>query len=481
MEKIIFKGHYIQGKFQNEGFSKLKTRKSPSGFEDEIIDFPQKFSLPPLVCQQGKEAHLLWSQKSLKTRKEILSPLKQIFEKKKSLLSEIISRETGKPLWESEMEIQAVLRKIDITFKEGVTRIEQQELQNDEGSFVGRVRFKSRGLLLVIGPFNFPIHLPFSQILAALVAGNSVIFKPSEKTPASCQLFVECLDCLDLPPGVFQMVQGTAKVSQKLAEDSLVDGILFTGSFEVGQKIKEATVKDYWKLLALEMGGYNTSLIWEDYSKEQAILETLKSCFWTAGQRCSSTSQILVHKKVAQDFIGDFIKEVQKLKVGHWKDNPFMGSLIDKTSVQKFFRFQKEVEKKGVQILTKGQELSDKGYYVSPGVYQVDSSQAFSIGHQELFTPQVLIYEVNSLEEALKMIHHSGYGLVLAAFTQNPEIRKELFYRAQVGLINYNKSSCGASSYLPFGGLGKSGNHRPAASWMIDSCVNPVAEQEGRV
>ena len=241
---------------------------------------------------------------------------------------------------------------------------------------------------MVIGPFNFPVHLSFGQILPALAAGNTVIFKPSEKTPASGQKLVECFHKLKLPPGVFQMIQGGAKISEKLCRHKAGDGVLFTGSFEVGQKIKESLIKDYSKMLALEMGGYNSALIWDYKDKEQAISETLKGCFWTAGQRCSSTSQIILHEKISSEFIKDFINSASKIEVDHWSKNPFMGSLIDSSSVQRFFSFQEEVKKQEGQILLEGKRLKDKkGYYVSPGIYKIKYDKLSSYWNEGNFYP----------------------------------------------------------------------------------------------
>ena len=171
--------------------------------------------------------------------------------------------------------------------------------------------------------------------------------------------------------------------------------------------------------------------------------------------------------------------EAQKIKVGPWHEKPFMGSLIDESSVKKFLAFQKEIKKKGGQILLEGKQLfKDKGYYVSPGIYKMKFDKKSRFGTQETFTPQLVIYETSLLSSAIEMINHSGYGLSLSVFSKNKKVREEMFYSAKVGLIHYNLSSVGASGYLPFGGLGKSGNDRPAGAFTIDSCVTPLAERE---
>ncbi len=489
-------GHYINGAFEfskkkkledpqkiffrsKESFFKTnplyKAHISPSDFNDEIFRWPKNISCPiDDVFEKGKKVYLPWTKLSQKDRVKKLLPLKKIIKKETSALAKIISRETGKPLWESEGEINALIGKIDFVLGEGLKRIKEKRVPQAQG----RIRFKSRGLFVVIGPFNFPLHLPFGQILPALVSGNIVIFKPSEKTPASGQKLAECFHRLKLPPGVFQMVQGGAEISEKLCRHQKGDGIFFTGSYKVGQKIKESLIKDYSKILALEMGGYNSTLIWDYKDKKQAVAETLKGCFWTAGQRCSSTSQIILHKSISSEFIEDFVCSAKKIQVDHWSKNPFMGALIDSSSVRRFFSFQEEIKKQGGKILLEGKKLKNKkGYYVTPGIYKMKFDKSSTIGTKETFTPQVLIYETKSLDKVLEMINHSSYGLVLSLWTEDKKVKEKIFYQAKVGLINYNLSSIGASGSLPFGGLGKSGNNRPAGAFAIDSCVTPLAEK----
>ena len=476
MEKVDFLGSYIKGNFQNPKLKKgIQKHISPADFKDLIFKWTdtETKNIETAVLA-GQLAHKSWSELSLKERVKKLEPLKKIIKKNITSWAEIISRETGKPLWESEGEVKSLIAKSDFVLTEGLKRIQDQI----EPKANGRVRFKSRGLLLVIGPFNFPMHLAFGQILPALVSGNTVLFKPSEKTPASAQKIAQAFDELCLSPGVFQMIQGGSEVSKKLCQHKKIEGVLFTGSFEVGQKIKESIVKDFSKILVLEMGGYNSALIWEGADLKLAVQETLKGCFWTTGQRCSSSSQVILHKKIAKDFINKFIKSAQKIKGDHWSKNSFMGSLIDKKSVQRFFKLQKEIKKKGAEVLLEGKQiLKDKGYYVSPGIYKMNFDKKSYLTSKESFTPQVILYETNSLDEAIEWINHSGYGLSLSVFSKNKKIQEKVFKLAKVGLVNYNLSSAGASGYLPFGGLGKSGNDRPAGSFAIDFCVVPIAER----
>lgn len=472
--KIKYLGSYVEGQFKPfQG--KLKSQSSPADFKDEVMDFPCSFSSSyawiDLACQAASKAQKTWQRLSVEDRKHKLSKLCDIFKDKKQILASVISRETGKPLWESLKEVEALIKKVEVTLNKAILRVFDQK--KDSTAFV---RHKARGVFVVLGPFNFPLHLPFSQILPALLSGNAVIFKPSEKTPASGQLLAQCFQELDLEKGLFQMLQGDHKLAEQLTKAKGIDGVLFVGSFAVAEKIKKNLLKDYWKILCLELGGYNSILIWDYDNKEHVIQEVISSCFLSSGQRCSSASQILLHKNIAQDFLKDFITAIEQIKIGHWAKEVYMGSLIDKKAFNRFFKFQKQAQKARLKTLYEGQNLKSMGgYYVSPAVYQASSSQALHFGHEETFTPQIIISEVDSTTEALKRINHSGYGLVLSLFSKNKKLQEDIFYGAKVGLFNVNRSTCGAGPNLPFGGLGKSGNDRPAGFFAIDSCVTPVA------
>ena len=479
--KIPFKGHYLNGEFFSINTGKSRTSLSPGDFSDEIMEWREDVVSPvEEACTIGKEASLSWMQVPLEERKTYLLRLKEVFQKKFRELAEVIARETGKPLWEARGETRALAGKVSVTLCDSLKLIQDVQIPQAMGDKPGWIRFRPRGLIAIIGPFNFPMHLPNGQILAALLSGNTVIFKPSEKTPASGQYLAECFDEAGFPKGVFQMIQGGGSVSSRLCENPLVDGILFTGSFTTGEKIRASVARHYNKILALEMGGKNSALIWDYKDLKQAISETLKGSFWTTGQRCSSTSHIILNKALSSNFKQAFIKHTEKLSIGHWKNNPFMGPLIDEESVQRFFHYQKNIKKEGGECLLEGQKLSElQGHYVTPGVYQLKFNPDSSFQTEETFTPQVGIYEVDTLEEALNIINYSEYGLVLSLFSENRQVQEEVFYRAKVGLLNYNRSTCGASARMPFGGMGRSGNDRPGGVSMISSCVTPVSLLEG--
>lgn len=478
--EIPFKGHYLNGIFVPPHKGKPRVTLSPGDLSDKIMEWHEDIAPVEEICAKGKEVSLSWMRTPLEEKQSLLLKLKSVFQKNSGKLAEIIARETGKPFWEARGEARALAGKVDVTLHDSLKLIQEVQIPKAAGDIPGRIRFRPRGLIAVIGPFNFPMHLPNGQILAALLAGNTVIFKPSEKTPASGQLLAECFDAAGFPKGVFQMLQGGGNTAARLCENSLVDGILFTGSFATGEKIRSSITRHHHKILALEMGGKNSTLVWDYKNLDQAISETLKGCFWTTGQRCSSTSRIILKKTLSDDFKQAFIQKTKELAIGHWKENPFMGPLIDEESVKRFFYYQDTAKKERMECLLEGQKLQKlQGHYVTPGVYQLKFNPNSPFQTEETFTPQVGIYEADSLDEALNIIHHSGYGLVLSLISEDKQIQEEIFYRAKVGLLNYNRSTCGASPKMPFGGMGRSGNDRPGGVSMIASCVTPVSLLRG--
>lgn len=357
----------------------------------------------------------------------------------------------------------------------------EERIANALPGVEGVVRHKSRGVMSVIGPFNFPAHLPNGHIIPALLTGNTVVFKPSEQTPFVGQVYAKCFEKAQFPIGVFNLIQGDAETGRKITVHEKVDGILFTGSYEVGQKIKQSTLDHHWKILALEMGGKNTTVVWDDADLNKAIYETLIGSYLTTGQRCSCTSRIILHDKIADEFTDRFYEAAKKLTIGHWSENPFMGPLINQGAVEKYLRFQEIANRENCESLMRGKslELPKKGYYVTPSIHLVKKFDPNSVYQKsEIFGPNVAIYRTSDFDQALTITNSTGYGLVMALFSKNQELYNKSLLEARVGLLNFNRTTNGASSRLPFGGMGKSGNDRPSAHFAVQYCTVPVASLE---
>lgn len=475
-------GDYINGQFVavSKGDGEFKDI-SPADLKDTIMTVGYRHSHVEQACLAARKAYPAWAKLQLDERKTYLRKLKEVFDKEAQRIAEVIARDTGKPMWEALTEAKALSAKIDITLEHSLKLVADERISNALPGVDGVIRYRSRGVMAVVGPFNFPAHLPNGHIVPALIAGNTIVFKPSEQTPAVGQIMAECIHQAGFPPGVFNLVQGDGETGRLLSANHAVDGVLFTGSYEVGLKIKQETLTHYNKILALEMGGKNATVVWEDADLKKAVYESLVGAYMTSGQRCSCTSRIILHPKIADQFIDLFYESAKKLSIGHWSKNPFMGPLINGASVEKYLRFQEIANRENCESLMRGKslELEHKGHYVTPSIHLVKKFDPQSVYQKsEIFGPNVAIYTESDFDQAMNIVSSTGYGLVMALFSKNKELYEKALFEARVGLLNWNRTTNGASSRLPFGGMGKSGNDRPSAHFAIQYCTVPVASLE---
>lgn len=479
---IKYQGDFINGKFipVERGDGQFKD-VSPADLNDLVMTVGFKHDHIEQACEAAKKAYPQWAKLSFEQRKKYLLKLKDLFESHVDEMAQLIARDTGKSLWDATTEAKALGSKIDITLNYSSQLIKEERITNALPGVDGVIRYKSRGVMAVLGPFNFPAHLPNGHIVPALLAGNTIVFKPSEQTPAVGQFYAQLIDKAELPAGVFNLVQGDGEAGRRLVVNENVDGILFTGSYEVGLRIKQETLTHYWKILALEMGGKNATVVWEDADLDKAIYETLIGAYMSSGQRCSGTSRIILHDKIADEFTERFYQAAKKLTIGHWSKNPFMGPLINAGAVEKYIRFQEIANRENCESLMRGKalDLDPKGYYVTPSIHLVKKYDPNSVYQKsEIFGPNVAVMRSSDFDQTLEIVNGSGYGLVMALFSKNQDLYQEALLRARVGLLNFNRTTNGASSRLPFGGMGKSGNDRPSAHFAIQYCSVPVASLE---
>jgi succinylglutamic semialdehyde dehydrogenase len=483
IKSIPFLGDYIDGRFvlPDRADGEFKDI-SPSDLKDEVMVLEYRYDHVHMATRAAKKAFTPWARLSQGQRNEYIKRLREVYVAHAEQITEVISRDTGKPLWEAATEAKSLVNKIDITLEYSLKLVQDERVENALPGVDGYIRHRPRGVQAVLGPFNFPAHLPNGHIIPALATGNTIVFKPSELTPAIGQLMAQMFDKAGFPPGVFNLVQGLAETGKRLVSDQDVDGILFTGSYETGLKIKQATLDHHWKLLALEMGGKNASIVWDDADMDKAIYESVIGSFVTAGQRCSCTSRIILHKKIADQFIEKFYDTAKRLSIGHWKDNTFMGPLINGDAVEKYLRYQEIAQREGAERVMRGKVFEvegRQGHYVTPSICLVKEFKQESVYQKsEIFGPNVAVYQVEDFDEAMKINDSTGFGLVTSVFSKNRDLYEETRLRARVGLVNWNRTTNGASSRLPFGGIGKSGNDRATAHHAVLYCTVPLASLE---
>lgn len=485
--EMHLKGDYFNGQFSLPPHSQANEKilkRCPADLSQTLWEAGIYHSHIDAVIESAVNGFEVWRKTSFEERINCLKKYQEAVRARKDEITMALALEVGKPLWEAKTEAASLDSKVTVTITDSFERIKQETIKDVMPKIDGHVVYKPLGPSLVIGPFNFPCHLANGQILAALLAGNSVIFKPSEKTIYSAQLMIECFAQAGFPKGVINFINGTGHTSSKLTSDKRIKGIYFTGSRGVGLKILENTHKDLNKLVALELGGKNSTILHHDTNIDHALPELLRSCFLTSGQRCTSTSMILVHKKIEQEFINQFKAVTERIRVGHpvqSKPEAFMGPLIDEHAEKLYFDFCQYGKDEGAQEIVKPVKLDVgfEGYYVSPSIHYFEKPDLNGkFIQEEIFGPNCFFIPYDDIEEAIKIANCTDYGLAASVFTRTPEIYQLCLRDIESGLVNLNRSTVGATARLPFGGLKNSGNHHPAAVSMIDHCVSTVASLE---
>ena len=416
-----------------------------------------------------------WQAMGREKRIECLRRWQEVTTARKAEVAELITREMGKVLSESLFEAGALAGKVDIALDEqAASRTADYEVKvNDTRD--GYCRFKPHGVMAVLGPFNFPAHLPNGHFVPALIAGNTVILKPSEKTPAVGQALAEMAVEAGFPAGVFNLVQGGSEIASTLSSHEDIDGVLFTGSWGVGRRILEANLDSPGRIVALELGGSNPSVVMPSADLRQAVVECARAAFATTGQRCTCTRRIILHRSISDQFISALGRVASTLMVGPGlsTDPIFMGPLATGEAVDEVLAFQSDLHAAGADILVESTRIDGPGHFITPGVVLVDRFRRET--DTECFGPLVQLSIVDSFDDAIEQANATRYGLAASIFTQDDGEWERFLAECRSGCINRNTGTAGASSKLPFGGLGQSGNHRPAAAFSGDYCAYPVA------
>nr|WP_086940676.1 succinylglutamate-semialdehyde dehydrogenase [Thaumasiovibrio occultus] len=391
-------------------------------------------------------------------------------------LATLIALETGKPFWESKTEVGAVINKLDVTIRAYLERSGETVTSFAEQQHV--VRHRAHGVLAVFGPYNFPAHLPNGHILPALLAGNCVVFKPSELTPAVAELMMRCWEQTGIPPGVLNLVQGAKETGQALALHADIDGILFTGSAAVGHLLHQQYAGQPEKVLALEMGGNNPLVVGEVEDLDAAVFVIIQSAFLTAGQRCTCARRLLLPESspMSDALIDKLVNTVAKLNIDGplAMPQPFMGSLISDQAAEQIVKAQTQLMASGAKVLLEAKRGA--GAIVSPAI--LDVSPLDDLPDCEYFGPLLQVQRYRDFDHAIVLANATRYGLSAGLLSTDDRQWQQFVREIRAGIVNRNAPLTGASSDAPFGGPGASGNLRPSAYYAADYCAYPMASVE---
>ncbi|MBF7682663.1 succinylglutamate-semialdehyde dehydrogenase [Acinetobacter sp. B5B] len=429
------------------------------------------------ACLAARDTFPAWARLLVTTRVKIIETFAEQLIQHKQQLAETISQETGKPLWESLTEVQSMVAKVAISIRAYYERTGEhhQKIAGGQAS----LRHRPHGVLAIFGPYNFPGHLPNGHIVPALIAGNTLVFKPSELTPRTAQEVVELWQRSGLPSGVLNLVQGGRTTGEALANSKHIDGLLFTGSAHTGYHLHQQFSGRPDKILALEMGGNNALIIDEVEHLDAVVHLAIQSAFISAGQRCTCSRRILVKEGAIGDaFIARFVEVAKQLNVAAWNSEPapFMGGVISSHAADQLMHVQQQLIDLGAQPLLKMTRPDPNNALLTAGILEVTAVK--NIPDEEYFGPLTKIYRYHDFDEAIELANQTRFGLAVGLVTPNKADFERLLIEARAGIVNWNKPLTGASSAAPFGGVGASGNHRASALYAADYCAWPMASLE---
>ena len=429
------------------------------------------------AVKAARQAFPAWAKRSFEERLSVLEAFAASLKSHADELSRCIGEETGKPLWESATEVTSMINKVAISVQS--YRERTGEKSGPLGDATAVLRHKPHGVVAVFGPYNFPGHLPNGHIVPALLAGNSVVFKPSELTPKVAELTVKCWIEAGLPAGVLNLLQGARDTGIALAAHTGIDGLFFTGSSRTGNALHQQFAGRPDKILALEMGGNNPLVVDQVEDLDAAVYTIIQSAFISAGQRCTCARRLLVPQGAWGDSLLTRLVEVsQSIEVGAFDQQPapFMGSVISLGAARALMDAQEVLLGSGAVALLEMHQPDSNAALLTPGI--IDVTEVSDRSDEELFGPLLQVIRYADFDSAIAEANNTAFGLAAGLLSDSEARYQQFWLESRAGIVNWNKQLTGAASSAPFGGVGASGNHRASAYYAADYCAYPVASLE---
>ena len=463
------KSLFINGEWR-EGHGDLFSSANPSDCSEIWEGHAASEADVDAAFQAAHDAFEGWSRMPLKERMAIIARYKDLAISAKNTMSELIAKETGKQLWDAAGEGGALSAKVDISLRAYEDRTGQESRETAFGH--AALQHRAHGVMAVLGPYNFPAHLPNGQILPALIAGNTVVFKPSEQTPAVGEALAKLYAEAGFPKGVFNMVQGARSTGAAVLDHPLLDGVLFTGSANTGAFIHKKFGGRPEIVLALEMGGNNPLIVWDVADAKAAASIIAQSAFITTGQRCSCARRLIVPDNAkGQAIIQAVGAFIDRMSLGAWNEEATIGPLVSTDVAAHVVKNANALGGEAIRAVS----ISDKGdAFVTPGFYDVTG---VDVPDEEIFGPVLQVTRVPDWDAAIAEANNTKFGLAAGLVSDDASLWEDFRLRIRAGVVNFNRPTTGAASFLPFGGPGGSGNHNPGAYYAADFCAWPMASQ----
>lgn len=476
---ISSSSHFINGQWLTGSGAPL-VAINPANGEQTWQGFHASSDEVNAACDAARAAFKAWARTSLDERIAVCVRFRDLLKEHTESLAQLIAQEVGKPMWEARTEVTTMANKVDISIQSYHARTGQAQSKIADGDAV--LRHRPHGVFAVFGPYNFPGHLPNGHIVPALIAGNTIVFKPSEFAPQSAIKTMQFWQMAGAPAGVVNMINGARDTGVALGQNETIAGILFTGSCQTGISMHKQYGGKVGKMLALEMGGNNPLVVWDVKDIDAAVHHTIFSAFVSAGQRCTCARRLIVQdNEQGAAFVKRLVEVAAQIGVGAQdaEPQPFMGPVVSSHVAGRLLQAYNDLIAKGGTSLLEMKHLQAGTGFLSAGI--VDVTNASGIADEEWFGPLLQVFRVADFDSAMQRANATEFGLAAALLSDDAKLWEEFLIESHAGIVNWNRPTTGAASTAPFGGVGNSGNHRPSAYYAADYCAFPVASIENAV
>jgi succinylglutamic semialdehyde dehydrogenase len=487
--KFTLKGSYFNNTYHLSpitGHGKVEVvieNYSPADLSQLLWICPVDYKHVEPVVHSSLEGFNTWKKVGLDQRISSIQKYQENVILQKNNLCEAISLETGKPLWEAYQEVEELVNDTTLLLNEAKSFVSSQSI-NIEKSKSSIVK-KPIGPTLIICQATSPCRYSNIQMISALLAGNSIILKPSPKSMYSPQLLIDCFSAVNFPLGVINLIQGGTEVSRRLLTEKQIKAVFFTGTKENGKDILTHTNQDLSKLVTLNLGGKNSCIIHKDVSIAPLIDKLINASFITSGQRHTSTSLVVIHRDLQDEFISKFHEKAKSLIIDHpieHETEPFIGPLINQNAVDSYLLYMGMAKREGIEEIMRGKQISKnrEGFYVTPSIHfasHFDFKSHFL--KSEIFAPNCTFLPYDNIEDAINISNSTEFGLVTSVFTKDEEVKNLCLQEIESGIIHFNKTTIETNNSLPLIGLKNSGNYRNNGVYSFNSCLFPQSILEG--
>ncbi len=462
--------NFIDGEWRDAASGETFEDRNPARNADLIGRFPKSNADDVnAAVAAARAAYAGWRLTPAPQRGDILRRLGDILTERKAELAHAMTREMGKPFFETKGDVQEAIDTAYYAATEGRRLFGHTVPSELSNKFNMSIRLPI-GVVGVITAWNFPVAVPTWKMFPAVLAGNTVVFKPSEDAPHSGMLLVQAMIDAGFPDGVVNLVQGAGEVGQAMVEHEDVNAITFTGSTETGSKIGAICGRMH-KRFSFEMGGKNPCVVMEDADLDLAVEGLLWGAFGTTGQRCTATSRLIAHEDIHDALVEKLKARASALKLGYGNDaDTEMGPMINADAITKVEKYMGIAKDEGATLVLGGERATgdglDDGHFFQPTIF-TDVQPDSRLAQEEVFGPILAVLKISSFDEAIEVANNTPYGLSSAVYTKDVARAFRAMRDIEAGITYINGPTIGAEAHMPFGGVKATGNGHREGGWEV--------------